>query len=218
MPATFSKFNFLDVYDVAADPTDFNHVLVSFHSTYSSAVLESKDGGDTWTPHAVPGVGAGNSINFLYAPDLGIGDTQTWLLGTQGAAQWRTSDGGQTWTKVTDNGIQHGGGTIYYTKAGALFASGNPHNLRSNDNGKTWTTINDSNGYTAIFGDGTNLYTEKIFGPAPFITSLETDGTKWTDFGTQQFVQGPFEMGIDPVNRVLYTASWNAGMWAIKLK
>jgi hypothetical protein len=54
-----------DTYDIAADPTDFNHVLVTSHSPWDgyngmfngkwnnddSGVLESKDGGNTWTLH-----------------------------------------------------------------------------------------------------------------------------------------------------------------------
>jgi hypothetical protein len=31
------------------------------------------------------------------------------------------------------------------------------------------------------------------------------------------FVQGPFEMAVDSANGILYSASWQAGMWALKL-
>jgi hypothetical protein len=210
-----------DVYDVAADPTDFNHVLVSFHGAWgwtdtkwntSSGVLESKDGGTTWIVHEpMSGWGTGHAINFL-------GDSSTWLLGTQGAGMWRTTDAGASWTKVTDNGIQHGGGAVYYTKAGVLFATGANQNMRSTDNGASWTLVGPGGGYNGIIGDGTRLYTAKCFGPAPFITSLETDGVTWTDYSSQQFEQGVFRMDFDAVNGIVYSSQWGAGALALKIR
>ena len=139
-----------DTYDVAVDPTDFKHVLVSSHSAWgwddtkwkrNAGVMETKDGGDTWIAHEPqPTWGAGHSINFLYDPDKGIGDANTWLLGTQGDGQWRTTDAGKTWTKVLTNDIFHGGGETYYSKDGKLYSTGvSPCLQRSTDNGATWT-------------------------------------------------------------------------------
>jgi hypothetical protein len=230
-PASFANLKSqlypFDVYDVAVDPTDFNHVLVSFHGAWgwtdtkwntSSGVLESKDGGTTWIVHdPMPGWGTGHAITFLYNPALGLGDANTWLLGTQGPGQWRTTDAGATWKKVADNGIQHGGGKTYYTKAGVLYATGGNQNMRSTDNGATWSLVGPGGGYNGIVGDGKNLYTAKCFGPTAILMSPETDGTKWTDTSSQQFAQGPFEMAFDSVNGIVYNASWGAGMWAMKV-
>jgi photosystem II stability/assembly factor-like uncharacterized protein len=216
-----------DLYDVAVDPTDFEHLLVSSHSPWSwdepnipAGVLESKDGGDTWIVHpGEPTWSQGHAINFLYEPELGIGDADTWLLGTQGDGMWRTTDAGGSWTKVTDTAIQHGGGTIYYTGGGVLYASGAPTLLRSTDNGESWTPVGPSgNGFTAVHGDGEQLYTAMIYGPAPFSVSPEDDGVTWTPHGEQQFDEGPFEMAFDPVHRILYSASWNDGVWALRVE
>lgn len=215
-----------DTYDVAVDPTDFQHLLVSSHSPWSwdtgepAGVLESKDGGDTWIVHPPePTWSQGHAINFLFEPEQGIGDADTWLLGTQGDGMWRTTDAGETWTRVTDTSIQHGGGTIYYGNTGILYASGTPTLVRSTDNGATWTEVGPpGGGFTAVHGDGELLYTSMIYGPAPFMVSAEDDGTTWVpQAGEQQFGQGPFELAFDATNRILYTASWNDGLWALAL-
>jgi photosystem II stability/assembly factor-like uncharacterized protein len=217
-----------DVYDVAADPTDFEHVLVSFHSPWTwgdsaagAGVLESKDGGETWKAHHWPSPewGYGHAINFLFDPVKGIGDSGTWLLGTQGNGMWRTADGGETWSQVTEASIFHGGGTVYYGSNGTVYASAAEQNLKSTDNGKSWTPIGPGGGYTALIGDGKRLYTALAFNPSSFMVASEDDDTKWAalDGGSQSFAQGPFEMAYDPHNRILYASNWVSGLWAIHL-
>jgi hypothetical protein len=213
-----------DVYDVAPDPTDFEHVLLTFHGAWGwtdtkwnaqSGILESTDGGQTWIVHEpLQGWGYGNVANFLFEPALGMGDSRTWLFGSPGGL-WRTSDGGASWTKPSEAGVQHGGGTIYYAKGGQLYAAGGGANLRSTDNGITWTETAPSKGYNAIFGDGVRLYTAPCFGPTPFLVSKETDGTTWSAMSSQEFGAGPYEMAIDSVNGVLYSSSWGSGVFAL---
>jgi len=219
-----------DVYHVDADPADYDHLLVSFHSPWSNdnfaaGVLESVDGGNTWAAHQpVSGVagGYGYGIFFLHNPALGLGDGKTWLYGCQsGKGHWRTTDAGQTWKQVTNNSMEHGGNQIYYTKSGVLYAGGFPKVMRSMDNGATWTTVGpDVNpaGYLSVFGDGKNLYTALHNGPATVITSPETDGLTWANYNSQTFAEGPFQMAFDPVNGILYASMIRAGAWALKLK
>jgi hypothetical protein len=72
-----------DISGLSIDPTDFNHVLISFHYWWSNSVgsasgfMESNDGGATWTihyPNSGMDGGASRCITFLYNPALGIGD------------------------------------------------------------------------------------------------------------------------------------------------
>jgi hypothetical protein len=209
-----------DVYEVSVDPTDFNHLLLSFHSGWQNnvdaGIVESKDGGATWITHRIDGSGtAGKSIDFLYNPKLGIGNKDTWLMGTQGNGFWRTSDGGTTWIKVSDNCITHGGGNIYYTKAKKLYASG--QTMCSTDNGISWTNIG-SNYTWCIYGDGTNLYTGRAWGGAlPLYTAKETNDAVWTDFNTQKFNNAPYDMILDTLNGIMYSSNWDAGVFAVKL-
>lgn len=214
-----------DIYDVAVDPTDFNHVIISFHSGWSdvlsSGVAESKDGGETWEAFEGPeSWGSGHSIKFLYEPTQGIGDANTWLLGTQEDGYWRTTDGGENWTKVSSENIFHGGGSIYYSSEGVLYATAVTGLLRSTNNGESFTLV-DLAGTTGIIGDGEMMYTGAAYalGAQPILVSPETDGENWTEFNSQTLEDGgPYEMVFDPVNRIIYSSNWFQGVWALKLE
>jgi hypothetical protein len=216
-----------DVYDIDTDPTDFRHILLSFHGAWgwtdtkwntNSGVLESTDGGDTWIVHE-PGSGWVPVTPSTSCTTRRAGKaTRTPGSCTQGAGMLRTTDAGKTWTKVTTANIQHGGGKIHYTPKGVLYATGGDRNIRSTDNGVTWSAVGPGGGYNAITGDGMNLYTAKCFGPTPMLTSPESDGQTWSDFNSQSFSQGPFEYGFDPVNGIVYASLWGDGVWALKVK
>jgi hypothetical protein len=133
----------------------------------------------------------------------------------------RTTDAGTTWNPVGSSGIAHGGGSTYYTSEGVLYTGGFPSNQRSTDNGETWTTLDLPGDTTCIFGDGEHLWTKPIYGDGPLLVAPETGpdaGTNWTPFNEQTFPDGgPYEMVLDPVNRVLYASLWFQGVWALKL-
>jgi MYXO-CTERM domain-containing protein len=216
-----------DIYDVAPDPTDFKHVLISFHYRWgwtdtkwntNSGVMESKDGGMTWIVHEpVMGWGSGHAVKFLYNPALCLGNSNTWLLATQGDGFWKTVDGGATWKQVSKTNITHGGGTIYYTAAGVLYASGAEQSMRSTDNGDSWTSVGPT-GTWCVYGDGTTLYTGKSFGAnQPYSVSPEKDGMTWTAFNAQKFPDGPYEMAYDWMNGIMYSSNWSSGIWALKV-
>jgi photosystem II stability/assembly factor-like uncharacterized protein len=219
-----------DVYHVEPDPADFDHVLVSFHSPWQSGngaggILESRDGGTTWVAHQPRSEWAGQAgygVLFLYDPALGIGDDKTWLYGCQnGGGHWRTTDAGTNWTKVTTNSMEHGGNKLYYTQAGVLYTGGFPKLMRSTDNGATFAMVGpDTNppGYLSVIGDGVHLYTGRHNGPTTVSTSAETDGLTWSDYNSQTFAEGPFQMAFDPVSRILYASMIRTGAWALKVK
>ncbi|HWB74409.1 MAG TPA: hypothetical protein VG755_05630 [Nannocystaceae bacterium] len=211
-----------DTYHVAVDPADFDHVLLGFHSgfefTGDAGVLESTDGGQSWTRHdPMPGWGAGHSVWF-------VGDAQSWLLGTQGDGYWRTADGGASWTQVIELDMQHGGVDAYYAKNGALYVGALGQILRSEDDGMTFELVgpSTSDGYYSIVGDGTRLYAQlgntggNTTGPQPFVVSDEDDGFEWTEQNDQTFSDGPYRMEYDAVNGIMYAASWNEGVLALR--
>jgi hypothetical protein len=178
-----------------------------------SGVLESQDGGDNWVIHdPIKGWSHGNGVWFL-------DDRSSWLFGSQADGFWRTTDAGAHWTQViADNNMQHGGGGVYRSRSGTLYAGGTPHLMRSPDNGVTWKLIGPYSGFNFVIGDGTRLYTAPVFGP-DFITATESDDSTWTSYaGGPALTGGPFEMAFDAANGIVYSANWTAGLWALRIK
>jgi fibronectin type 3 domain-containing protein len=239
MPAGFhtaSATATSDVTSIAIDPTDFNHILLGSHGPWAgqstAGIMETKDGGSSWTLHSGPGAGfPANSVglSMLYDPASGQGNSNTWLVGTDGDGFWRTTDGGVSWTQVSTYSTPHGGAQIYYAADGTLYSGAAQYPLRSHDNGITWTQVQGGLSYFyyySVYGDGTNLYTQLSYtgnnagqGPQPFMTSSETTGTAWTQYqgGAQTFNDGPFMMQYDATNGIMYSANWTTGLWALKV-
>jgi photosystem II stability/assembly factor-like uncharacterized protein len=222
-----------DVTTLVVDPTDFKHVLIGSHSPWANntvaGILETKDGGETFVLHPSNWPSGGSiGINFFFDRALGIGSSATWLVSTDGAGMFLTDDSAKTWKKVSDMGAVHGGnGAIYFTANHAAYAGGNNTILRSTDQGMSWSAVgpHTQDGYYQIIGDGNVLYAQSAntgkntTGPTPYLTSLETDGVTWTLYqgGAQTFTDGPCSMRFDPVNRILYSANWDGGLWALKV-
>jgi hypothetical protein len=210
-----------DTYDVAADPLDFNHLLVTFHSAWgwtdtqwngNSGLLETRDGGVTWTVHRpINGWGTAHGIWFI--------NSTTWLLGTQGNGFWRTTNSGASWQQVTTVSMIHGGGQLYKSPTGALYTTGYQTVLRNADGtGASWTPIGGSDGM-GIIGDGNRLYTGPYFtgqNGGQYLWAPESSPTMWTPFN-HTVSMGPYKMVFDPVNRIVYSSSWEEGVLALKV-
>jgi photosystem II stability/assembly factor-like uncharacterized protein len=218
-----------DVYSIATEPGDFNHILVSFHSPWNdgsknAGVLESKDGGSTWIVHNPPAgsaSGYGMSVFFLSYPAHGLGNKNTWLFTAQAGGFFRTTDAGATWKQVYDKQMTHGGNQIYCSKTGVLYSGGYQYLARSTDTGASWQQVTkglDYSWYIGVCGDGNYLYTGTSGTNRPFFTSPENDGLTWTAYqgGTQTFTSDPFEMFFDSTNRIMYSANWE-GLYALKV-
>lgn len=228
-----------DVTSLAIDPTNFNHILVGSHGIWNSSsfpgVMETTDGGTTWSTHLGDSSWPNGSygLAFLFDPATSQGNSSTWLVGTDGDGFWRTTNSGTSWTQVVvsvNNGgtdAPHGGGQINYTPAGVLYGYGTPHPIRSTDNGQTWTSLSNIGTffYYGVWNDGVELYTQGSFAssggsgidPSQFLVSPVSNGTTYTNFPSgQTFLNGPYDMRWDSTNGILYSAQWVAGLWALK--
>jgi hypothetical protein len=215
-----------DVYTFAPNPTDFNHVLVTFHyywnGTGSAGFIESHDGGETFALHQPTAwSGAGHTVEFLYEPSLGIGDSNTWLYGVQEQGFLRTTDAGATWTQVTGTGLEpdvksgHGHGQTYYSPSGTLYSNGTPSLMKSSDNGITWSTIGPFGSYLGVIGDGKNLIAAPMNG-GDFVRAAESDDENWASFSSGLALRsGTKHMAVDKQHSVVYAPTLLSGLWAI---
>ncbi|HVW26957.1 MAG TPA: hypothetical protein VHC69_16430 [Polyangiaceae bacterium] len=231
---TLAQTTTRDVTQFAVDPSNFKHVIIASHSPWANnttaGLMETKDGGDSWNViPAQPGWPTGSiAVNFLYDPVSGQGDPNTWLVGTDGVGMYRTTDGGSTWTKVSTENVPHGGGAIYYASNGWVWAGAAKAPIYSKDNGKNWA---EATGlpyfyYYTVIGDGKTLYTQLSYtgtnagqGLQPYWSAPEGAGGPWAKYqnGAQTFNDGPFTMRFDSANRIIYSANWKTGVWALKV-
>ncbi len=136
-------------------------------------------------------------ISFLYNPALNLGNSQTWLVGTDNTGLWRTTDSGATFVEVTpyyepdgaavypNFSITHGGQQIYYANNGYIYTGLFVYPARSTDNGVTWQFLPNFPwaSYYSVYGDGNTLYTQLAFtgdnngqGLQPYPTSRKAMG------------------------------------------
>jgi hypothetical protein len=214
-------YNF--VGHLAMDPTDRQHLLVSFHAAcaapHSAACVgESLDGGATW--RIVDGLsqwtgGEGQAIYFL---DGG----GTWLFGSQSNGLWRTSDSGATWTDL--NSPQgHAAGALYRA-AGGTFYLATPGGILRSPDGISWSLVPKSGDtMLGITGNGTTMFASRGFpwDPStvlyePFWTSPENDGQTWTQISSPTLSNGG-SLAYDTVHHVLYSTDLGAGVWRVVL-
>ena len=214
-----------DLTAMAVDPCDFCHVLVGSHGTYPVGVLETKDGGHSFTQHEAPSGWEGGSygVSFAYDPKSKQGDASTWLV--HNSKMRRTTDAGATWTDVSDIGGIHGSTTTYFAADGTLYSGSGAGPLRSSDNGMTWTKSGDglsSGGVTyGIIGDGSALYAmvDNAPPPQPLMTSPEDDGQSWAPYGSGDLdaPRGMMQPHFDAVTNILYFVN-NTSLMAVRVR
>jgi hypothetical protein len=219
--------NAFDVTALAVDAADFNHFIIGFHSAWDigtwdggAGLFESLDAGKTFRVRP-PQAGWPSStlgIAILHEPDLGIGKGNTWLVQAETNHWWRTTDAGDHWTVVANAGVRHGGSSIYYAANGTLYAGGYPAPGRSTDNGVTWKMMTSLPiaQYAAVVGDGSRLYTSPWVGDASQVYTSDDGGDSWAK-GQNVARDALFER-YDSTHHIVYSASWWAGLLALKVR
>jgi hypothetical protein len=219
-----------DINSIAIDPLDHLHLLVTGHSPWSgyadSGIIESFDGGATWKLHPpLHGWGTGPVAAFLGRDDDVHPSNSFWLLASQFGGIWRTADGGNSWSHVSDYNRSHAGFGLYRANTGVLYMGVNNRLARSENNGVTWVDAKaptSPDAYSGIVGDGTLLWAMPsntgvgTSGTYQWLISSESDGTHWKPYNSQKFNNGPLTILYDPIHRRLYAVQWSIGVWMLQ--
>lgn len=195
-----------DFYAPVVDPYDDQHLLIASHEFDVTTILQSTNGGATWTsvtlnPTILGPKNISPSIAFI---DTGNATTtrSTFLLRgswPNNLGTWRTTNGGTSWSKV-DNSTYFGAdqlyqpnktGTIYMAGADSALGSGI---LRSTDYGVTWTNVGNNIRQSVVIGTSKNLYgaigypigAGNTYGPDFQVGPASGNGT-WTQYNNGYF-------------------------------
>jgi photosystem II stability/assembly factor-like uncharacterized protein len=201
------------------DPDDGNHLLAMFHAgcggyeSFSGGCFgETTDGGATWKAHY-------HSPNFPAEVMAWLLHGDTWLAGASEGLV-RTTDGGETWTKVSDLGAGgHSTRPPYLASDGAYYAGTSYGGVLRSDpasDGTSWSNPQNMPWLLGATGDGKDIF---ISGKDGIWKSPETDGLSWTVMpGSPSHGDG---CSMDPRtfdsdHHLLYLSCVNDGMWRMR--
>ena len=224
---------------IAMDPTNHQHVALTFHETCSATgttacttplpttpmcLSQTTDGGQTWSyingPTAQQGV-----TGWQEAASLMVLGAQSYLLLTPENGGWLTLDGGVTWTPEiatydiygTYAGSAHlaPDGTLYVGVANTGIYYSRPD--ATHPLGELWTLIAGSPQASALADDGVTLFSSWGWDTSgqPYHTAPLSNPSTWTTMPTPTDPDPANQYAYDSAHHLLYSASTNAGLWRL---
>jgi photosystem II stability/assembly factor-like uncharacterized protein len=219
-----------DYYPPVVDPYDDQHLLMAGHEFDPQTIVESTNGGQTWSLVTLASgmQGSYHSPTIFFINTGNAATTRgTWLwIGDypNNYGTWRTTNSAATWTKV-DSTNYIGAAQLYQPdNNGVVFMAGsNGGVVTSTDYGQTWTHVGPNSYESIVFGTSKNVYA--MYGypvgagnsapPAFQVASQPGTGT-WVSPSTPSgLIQGPAQAAVvnNGTNSILVGAMWNSGLW-----
>jgi hypothetical protein len=221
-----------DVVDMAdsvsMDPTNHQHLVVSFHANCTNAyaptcAAETTDGGQSWRLFRTPPGLFDSAANWEEGAGFWILDATTWLYG--GLHLWLSSDSGAHWQnldpdpaqfyafaggEVENHEMVHLNGTYFLTvRQGVVYS----RDLQS------WTLLPIGSKVSLTVGDG------RIYAADQWSVDIKAapidDATQmaaWTSVpGPQGFAaqQGCPYLAYDEAHHILYASCFASGAWRL---
>jgi hypothetical protein len=217
-----------DLYSLAVDPYDSNHLISGFHE--QDGLAESTNAGETW--HIVEGSGfpSGGVSWFPSFIDTGVAGTTraSWIAIAQNAGSPAiTHDGGANWTVPTGlTGLVHPHGNAQVFQRGAtLFVpgEGGPGNgvYRSTDFGGSFARVTDATKAAIVWGTPNHVYSMyswSCFGCTidPNFMVGAANGDTWNSPGVpEEMLMGADHVAVttDGTHYIFVAAMRSTGIW-----
>jgi hypothetical protein len=221
---------------ITMDPTNSQHLLVSFHETCKGTPLpgamtdgmggwaclaESPDAGKTWSLTTSGMAWAGTD-----GPGQTMVDSKTWFYGTNGSnGLWRTTTGGvspdgtsSAWTKVFSGTVN---GSVYKATNGVYYVGGSLTGWSTD--GISWQTIPNSpgglshNGSTNMVDDGTTFYgaNGSAYYTAPLAAGALTFSKMASSAPLTSAGSTVAQLDYDKSHHILYSNNLSGGFWRV---
>jgi hypothetical protein len=205
------QYNFGQGFDL--DPTDSQHIVVTFHENCQGALApmcmgESTDGGATWRLFKGPTSG------WVEAGQVTVFGPTTFIYAAPFDGLYYTSNSGATWKTVANDAL----GVAFTSSTGQMFLGSEQHGtLTSMDHGLTWNSIPNSPLATTFAEDNQSIYSgyQNNTSGQPFYKTSKTAPTKWSTMTSPQIGGGPSFMAYDPDHHILYSNNWANGLWRV---
>jgi hypothetical protein len=204
----------------ALDPSDGNHLLMTYHLNCSAphaslCMGETLDGGTTWRifdgPPEVQGWAEQAGLFFL--------DRSKWLFGAPSNGLFYTADAGAHWEKKLGGPGCHGFGKLI--QAGGKYFLPCWGGVAQSPNGIDWEVITGSPHALSLELAEDTLYASFVVDSSgsPFWSAPVSNPKTWTTVATgHKFNDGAFHMAYDASHHALYIASFHGGVWRVVTK
>lgn len=211
------------VEKITMDPTDHEHLVVSFHGACTSSdggsygcLAESTNSGNTWSL-------TNSAAEWSEGDGQTMVNSTTWFYGSVFGGIWRTTNRGGTWTQVYSGDAS---GSVTIAADGTFYSAGGGGVLHSPD-GITWSLIPNSpqgssvNGSSEIVDDGTTLFSSITVAtntePADgwYFSAADSDPSTWTSMGGPVMASGGMYLAYDADHHLLYSSNLLGGFWRV---
>jgi hypothetical protein len=213
---------------IAMDPTNHDHLLLWPHfnccddagTCTGNCVLESENGGGSWTRLEVDGGTAQEGYGFMIVADPSSPtNSKHWFLAETFGGLYETTDEGASWHLAANaNGYAYP--SIYVAPNGDSFVPAAFDLIERTSGGTTWSPITGSPGADIVMGTATTIYAAHggcttVANPPfePFYSAPVSAPTNWTQLASPPMVSGPSVMAYDEDHHLLYASSCLAGFW-----
>jgi hypothetical protein len=217
-------YNFANV--VAIDPSDHQHILLTFHESCLSphpatCIAETLDAGSTWRLIDGQAGWNGNEGQVIFF----LESSKAWLWGSSSNGFWRTSDSGASWQAIPGMTTSHRQGSgLVRTTAGAFFVAGADGIWGSPDGvASTWKLAPNTGPIVGgLVTDGSTMfsctcYSANFCDAARYLRSAESDGLKWTQIPSPKFNDGG-TLAYDKGHHLLFSSNFQVGLWRVVVR